>query len=462
MGRLRFADACYLAALICLPLAGVGLVRLAAGIDMGAGLQPSYLLLALAWLGRAVDLTLRGDARARLFRDPVWRPVAGWSLVALAAVGLSAAGLVLAPAPVLVGDAWPRYAKQVVPLLVMAAFLAYPALWTRGPRRWLVTVRLLAWTVLAQVVYATVLAVGDVAGSSAAAWLDGLTSSNPAILSGSSRLYLGGFTELPRWRGSMCEPLYLGSFLVGVLPWLWSRGRSVATLAAAGVLLLTWSRGAWLGAAVALVLWWLFMRRAGLPGPSRRGAIAAVGVLALVLVVVALVQGPQALAWPVRRLAATLDHGDWSNLTRWYSAQAAWRAFLVSPVVGVGWGQFPFHFYALVDAAGLHSQFQWPVVNNMPLLILSESGVVGLVAAMAGLGWLLAATWRALGRGDAAAGDVAALAAGSMGMAAQGLFFSQYNLPHLWVVPGLWLAALMGARRRRTPPDAAGCREESP
>ena len=38
MGRLPLADACYAAAVICLPLAGVGVVRLLTGVDMGAGL----------------------------------------------------------------------------------------------------------------------------------------------------------------------------------------------------------------------------------------------------------------------------------------------------------------------------------------------------------------------------------------------------------------------------------------
>ena len=60
--------------------------------------------------------------------------------------------------------------------------------------------------------------------------------------------------------------------------------------------------------------------------------------------------------------------------------QAAWRAFALSPVVGIGWGQFGWHFPALVDPAGLQAMFTWPVVANFPLLVLCETGLIGFAA----------------------------------------------------------------------------------
>ncbi len=39
-------------------------------------------------------------------------------------------------------------------------------------------------------------------------------------------------------------------------------------------------------------------------------------------------------------------------------------------------------------------------------------------------------------------------AAVTVAVAAQLLTFSQYNLPHLWVAPGLWIAALRESETR--------------
>jgi O-antigen ligase len=332
----------------------------------------------------------------------------------------------------------------------MLAFLAYPALWTRGPRRWRWTLGLLAVATGAELLYAAVLAVHQLGELPLVASLDRLATSNPAILAGSDRLYLGGYTTLPRLRGTMCEPLYLGSYLVAVIPLLALRERRWLPWLAGGALLLTWSRAAWAAAAGGLALWWLLRRRARLPGPPRRVWLAAASAAAAALVLVMLVAGPDALLWPARRVAQTLDGGDWSNLTRYYSFQAAWRCFLSSPVVGVGWGQFPYHFYALVDVPGLESQFTWPVVNSVPLLVLAETGVVGLAVVVAAVVAVGRGTWRILARLDdrRRAARLAALAAAGGGLGLQLLVFSQYNLPHLWVVPGLWLAALAEEVRR--------------
>lgn len=446
MRHRRLADGCYGAAIVTLPLVGVGLVRMSTGLDLGAGLQPSYLLLALAWSLRLGDLL---GPRPVTGRRPWWtgreaRRSLTWGAVAAGGVLLSALGLWLAPAPVMPHEAWPRFLRQTVQLAVMVAFLAYPALWTRGPRRWRWTLQLLAWATAAQLVYAGLLAIHHLAGLPLIETLDHAATSNPSILAGSDRLYLGGYTGLPRLRGSMSEPLYLGSYLVAVLPALTLRSRRLLPAAGAVALLLTWSRGAWLAAAGGLVAWWLMRRRAGLPGPSRRSVVAACGGLAVVVMLLAVLAGPDALLWPVRRVLQTLDRGDWSNLTRYYSFQAAWRCFLESPLVGVGWGQYPYHFYALVDLPGLESQFTWPVVNSVPLLLLCETGLVGFAVLTAAVTVTWRRTWRALatGRDPARSARLAALAAGCTGLGLHLLVFSQYNLPHLWVLPGLWLAAL--------------------
>ena len=95
----------------------------------------------------------------------------------------------------------------------------------------------------------------------------------PAVLAGSEELYLGrDFVGIPRVRGTACEPLYLGNYVLAALPWtilLAVRARRWLWLPAIATLLLaaTWSRGAWLAAGpgllVALVgLWRLGRLRA--------------------------------------------------------------------------------------------------------------------------------------------------------------------------------------------------------
>ena len=151
--------------------------------------------------------------------------------------------------------------------------------------------------------------------------------------------------------------------------------------------------------------------------------------------------GPERLLLPLQRLAQSFSERDWSNLTRLYSMQAAWRAFLLSPVVGIGWGQFGWHFPLLVDAAGLQSQFTWPVVNSFPLQILCETGVTGFAVFSVATAALARAAVRGF-RDPRRRARVTACAVATVGVWLQLLTFSQYNLPHVWLAPGVLLAAL--------------------
>jgi O-antigen ligase len=244
--------------------------------------------------------------------------------------------------------------------------------------------------------------------------------------------------------------------LVFLLP----RGRGRFVLAAATLLLLfgTWSRGAWLGLAgslaVALILLACTRRGSGgiLPGQHYLFRILAGTGAALVLLTgAAWLMDWETLLLPLERLGQAFSRHDWSNLTRIYSMQAGWRAFLLSPVVGVGWGQFGFHFPALVDPLGLQSQFTWPVVNNFPLLVLCETGLIGFLVFIGLLTGLWRGVVRCLIRTDFMdrRWRLVAVGAAFAGVWLQLLTFSQYNLPHIWVVLGLVLAATAENQTRR-------------
>ncbi|RKZ19212.1 hypothetical protein DRQ50_02530, partial [bacterium] len=350
-------------------------------------------------------------------------------------------GLLTAPGAVARGEAVLRYFKQFAQLAVMMAFMVWPALWVRGQSRWRAVARVVVVAALLQAGYGVLQFVHWYRPLPFFPTLDGIFTSNPSILAGSQQLHIGdGFRDLPRLRGTLCEPLYLGNFLLLALPLValtdWRRlWRFSATLALVVLIVLTWSRGAWLAGTGAMVLAlaldppWRRMDRRQLLGVA---ALAA-GVLGLV----ALALGPERLGLPLERVAQSFSRRDWSNLTRLYSMQAAWRAFLISPVVGVGWGQYAWHFPVLVDPAGLQSQFTWPVVNNFPLRILAETGLLGfgVFAAIAGT------MTRAVGRMRRVL-PVRVAAVACCGVWLQLLFFSQYNLPHIWVAAGLLLAAL--------------------
>lgn len=475
-GRRRLRDGLWGLTLAVLPWVGADPVTLLTGRDWGAGFQPAYLLLAAALLLSAPDWrrpgaeswdrapARRGESLPRSRLAP-WR----WAMLAAsAAVVLSAAGLwIAAPAgPELAARAL-RFLKQIIQLVVVASFAVFALMWTTSEERWRATLRWLALGLAFQLLYGLAQALAFPRPGAAFALCERFFTANPAILSGSPELYLGGgLTGIPRLRGTACEPLYLGNYLLAVLPllWLWG-GRWRAPLLAAGAVLLglTWSRGAWLAAggagAVALAL----ARRAGARRRLSRRVLAwALGGAGLAIALAAWLR-PAPLLLPGQRLLQSLDTGDWSNLTRLYSMQAAARAFALSPLLGIGWGQFAFHFPALVDPQGLQSQFDWPVVNNYPLQVLCETGLVGgaVFAATAGLlarrVWAAAAPGASAGRrlGPGGRRRLVASAAAVAGVWGQLLTFSQYNLPHIWVALGLLLAALAPAEAGGPDPEAA-------
>lgn len=440
-------DASFLLGLVLLPWIGVGVAHLATGRDLGAGLQPAYLAFAVS----AAALLLDPELRPSLLRP--WRGI--WGL-ALAAIAVSCVGIWLAPSGA-GAEAWARFAKQVVQWLVMAAIALVTAARLARPGLWGRAVSALAVGVVIQAAYGAFQAAHFSGGIPWFAAVERVATSNPAILAGSEELYLGhAFTGIPRIRGTACEPLYLGNWLLLAIPLLLAEaGRRrrllVPVLLGVALLVATWSRGAWLagaGAAMAaLVMAW----RAG-ARPRRIHLLAAGGGVLLILGAMVVMGGADAIGLLADRLRQSLVREDWSNLTRLYSMQAAWRAFLLSPVAGVGWGQFGFHFHALVDPAGLQAQFDWPVVNNIPLMVLCETGVIGFVTLVFGTLRCAGPAWRALSPSGvdsvSARGRIRVLGAvvAAVGVAIQLQTFSQYNLPHIWVAVGALIAAPTAAR----------------
>lgn len=430
------------ATLLTLPWVGADLIVLVSGRDAGAGLQPAWLLMAALWL-----CSWRRTEGRRVPQRWRW-----WFVGAAVAVGASGLGLVFVPADVGPGAAWARFAKQGTQLAIMAAFAAWPLLHVRGEAAWRQTARWLVAGALLQAAYGLLQEVSFFRPLPLLAALEKVFTSNPSILSGSGQLYVGDrFLAVPRLRGTACEPLYLGNYLLLALPLVFVTGwhrrvRVAAVLTLLALLMLTWSRGAWLGAvggvlAAAWLAWPAIGKR--MRARARRRTVLAATAVVSVAVVLAAVAGWEPVLLPLRRLAQTFSTHDWSNLTRLYSLQAAWRAFCLSPVCGIGWGQFGWHFPALVDPAGLQAMFTWPVVANFPLLVLCETGVIGFGAMMVAVAGLCRGVVRC--RAHGAPPVLVATAAASAAIAIQSMTFSQYNLAHAWVAVGLLGASLLEA-----------------
>ena len=440
----NLGDGAFLVGLFTLPWIGFGVIRTATGHDIGTGLQPAVAAFAVS----AAALICDQGGRSRFIRP--WRGIWSWALLALL---VSALGIRVAGSGVDSALVWGRFARQILQWLVMAVITLLTAERLRRPSLHGPALIALSAGMVFQLLYGMIQVVDF---QHPLGWfhsLETVFTSNPAILSGSEELYLGhGFTGIPRVRGTACEPLYLGNYLLLVLPFLCiaalqRRRWLVLVVAALGLLAATWSRGAWLAGGVAIVAALLLAGRMGVRF-SRRSLGVSAGVLIGGGIILALLAGPEALGLLVARLRQSLIWEDWSNLTRLYSMQAAWRAFLASPVVGIGWGQFGYHYYALVDAKGLQAQFDWPVVNNVPLKILCETGILGFTVFLVGVGTLARRVWSAL---SPAASDcvcetgrwlIVAAAVAVVGVWGQLLTFSQYQLPHIWVSLGALLAFL--------------------
>jgi O-antigen ligase len=144
-------------------------------------------------------------------------------------------------------------------------------------------------------------------------------------------------------------------------------------------LVVTGSRGAWLGAVaglVATVVMWIAVQRPTASRPSRRGwlgivlATVAVGVVAVAL---------------APALTERLLSGDAGRIELW---TAAWQMFLADPISGVGPGTFPdVRPTTAISGANLAVL---TTSHNSVLHVLAEMGVLGLIAGT----WLLLAVGR--------------------------------------------------------------------
>ena len=184
--------------------------------------------------------------------------------------------------------------------------------------------------------------------------------------------------------------------------WLW-RGSLGALAIVGSALLMSMSRGAWMGLAAALLV--------GAAIVNRRAAIAALAVTGLGTLALSLESLQLLPAFIAQRIASVSGYfrifdargvqpspDTWAIVERMAHWQAGWEMLLDNPLVGVGPGHYPLAYaaYAILpywkDPLG-HA-------HNIYLHIGAELGLVGLLAYLACL-----ASWMLLGVRRSAAVD---------------------------------------------------------
>ncbi len=226
--------------------------------------------------------------------------------------------------------------------------------------------------------------------------------------------------------------------LVPVAAWLaWrrlARPRLAGTIAGLGLfaLMVTGSRGAWLGAlaavgCVAVIAW----ARAGRPMPSTRGRNRGPAVVLGLGAVVALV-----VLAPV--LLPRLLSGD---AGRWELWSAAWAMFTGQPLTGTGPGTFP-----LLRPGSPITEPNLAVLttsHNSVLQVLVDGGVLAMAAAV----WILVTVARLAGRairtGTGRSPELALVVVGSLvAMLVHSVVDTQFHVPAVVLLVFLLVARI--------------------
>lgn len=278
---------------------------------------------------------------------------------------------------------------------------------------------------------------GDLAGLSSA-------------LTGLRELYTKAVFGFPRVQSTELEPLYLANFLLIPLSLAatfairqstrFSGAILSAVLSLGGlVLILTLSRGGYLGLAASLLVigitnaFWLLKPR-----------VLMLGFITTVVLALALVGIVSFTALGQKSIDETVKHftqigQDASALQRVRTYDQALRAFDQAPFTGVGIGNFgPF----VADYPTILPPDGWAIVNNAPLEILAETGVIGLFVALVFLIVLYARSVKAffIARDPALRASMLGLTAALSGVLVQYQFFSTFYIMHIWVLCGLIIA----------------------
>lgn len=241
-----------------------------------------------------------------------------------------------------------------------------------------------------------------------------------------------------------------------VRQWVGSRGASRAALALVAVLamvlavLVSLSRGGVVALLAGAATFLLLQRRlaGGRPTGARRRVPLAAGLAVLAVIVLVAVAPSE-----VRERLVSLASGDADSSGSF--RLDTWRATLAlvarSPAVGHGLGSFPDAFAPRKRA---HGAERVEHAENDYLELAAETGLVGLLLALLGLGFLVARAWRGLPalREPFARGAALAGLAGLAALAVHSLVDFSVRIPSNAALAALLVAAAAAAAGVRRVP----------
>jgi len=331
----------------------------------------------------------------------------------------------------------------VFTLFVLALAIAVKILWRREFLG--LILRALLWSTAIVCLFGLYQYIGNLAG----------LGSNLTGLRGRYSWQLFGF---PRIQSTALEPLYFASFLTLPLAillalWLqmgWRRSRAALLLLASVDLFLTVSRGGTYSYAIFAVcllaysIWRGHARRAGM---CLLTILIAYGAS---LVIIGYLNQPfggsithqTGVKSYTKQITNTGLEGSGDERTQ--ARRQAWLVFTSHPLTGVGPGNFgPTIQHNQPSAGG------WTIVNNEPLELLAETGVVGFGLLMAALALMavsaIRAVWPRPPNGDPVGhATVLGLLAFMIGLAVQYQTFSTLYIVHIWVALGLLMGLTGG------------------
>lgn len=200
------------------------------------------------------------------------------------------------------------------------------------------------------------------------------------------------------------QPNSYGAYLAGALPIALALGLSgrrrhylIAAAAITAGLVLTGSRGAWIGALAGLVVFFVLAFR-----PRASTVLALAGALLLMALAVLIV--------PRSFIAGRLDLTDWSSQQRLLVLLTAIDGILRNPVPGYGPGSFE-SLLPAIARSGLIDNVRMP--HNLFLHVWLELGLAALLVLMAVIAGYYRASIRALRRSRSVllAGSIGAVSA---------------------------------------------------
>ena len=213
-----------------------------------------------------------------------------------------------------------------------------------------------------------------------------------------AKISFGGIL-FPRIYSSFQEPKLLGHFLLIPLflsgsVWTVLRRRRYIYYCAfiLGALLLTFSTTAWLGAIVGFIVWLYFLRRKYRHMALRYIAgsvmlLAGLWLVASLFIDGLITSGLTFLSLHPARMVGIFNNPSFVSADYLNGWNLGWTLFISSPLFGVGIGNSPFY-------SGITEFVFTPF--NLLLLLLAETGMLGLLAFLVLLGLILVRSWQAI------------------------------------------------------------------